>query len=464
MPDHDQIVRQFTRRLAGRLILARAIAAVTLWLFLWGTGVLVLRVSQGTSAMILAWGAAGLPVVVAAAVWSALRQLPDAAAVRAFLDQHCDCGGMLMAETERDLGRWQGRMTAVEPPGLRWRGRRPLGLLAVAATYLTLGFMIPAEAIAVAAPLDVNRESDRLTKQVRVLKQEKVIDPERAETLQKKLDEVRSQAAAREPAKTLEALDHLKDVVRQAARQSAESSAREATELGQVEAAAEAIEQAAPKLDEKATTALMAELAKLAQKAAADGEQFNQELDPDLAAAIKDGKLSAKDLSKLAAAAQAGKSSIKRSAQKLYDSRLIDADQLKACEGGQCDGKGLGEFLAKNGGKAGLKQGLDQMGRLPGRGGVTEGPGAAELQYGDRSSADGAKFREEVLPPADLAALKKSMTSGISKTAPKRDTTAGPPTSGALAGAAAGGGSANAAPILPKHKATVERYFDRGKK
>jgi hypothetical protein len=364
-----------------------------------------------------------------------------------------------MAEAECDLGRWRGRVPAIALPEVRWRGGRPLGLLAVAGLYLVLAFLLPADSATLAGttPLDVRGETDRLAGQVRVLKEEKVIDPERADALKQQLDEVRARAAAKEPAKTLESLDHLRDVVRQAARQSAEASARQTTKLDQVETAADAVQKAAPKLDDKATTALMAELSAMARKAAAEGDRFKEELDPDLAAALDAGTLTKEQLSKLGAAAQAGKASIRKSAQKMYDFRLIDSDQLKACEGGKCDGEGLAQFLAKNG-KSSLKEGLGEM---AGRGGVTEGPGAAALEFGDRSSEEGTKFREEALPPAQRSALKDSQTTGVSKAAPNRDAAAGQPGAGALAGAAAGGGSANAAPVLPQHKAAVGRYFDR---
>jgi hypothetical protein len=101
------------------------------------------------------------------------------------------------------------------------------------------------------------------------------------------------------------------------------------------------------------------------------------------------------------------------------------------------------------------------MGECPGRGGVNEGPGAAQLQFGEKSSEEGFKFREEALPPSDLAALKESQSAGVSTTAPQKDKSGGTPQAGALAGAAAGGGSANAAGVLPQHRAAVGKYFDR---
>ncbi|HEV3384970.1 MAG TPA: hypothetical protein VG097_09140, partial [Gemmata sp.] len=173
-------------------------------------------------------------------------------------------------------------------------------------------------------------------------------------------------------------------------------------------------------------------------------------------------------LSRLASSARKGKESIKKTAERLYKGKLIDSDLLKLCNGeGKCDSKELAEYLKKNGGKCSLGDALDALampGENPGRGGVNEGPGAAPIQFGDRSSENGAKFRTEALPPGSLAAMKESQVAGVSSTAPERNPKPGTTTSGALNNATVGGGSANTGQILPQHKGAVERYFDRPKK
>ncbi len=460
MSHDEQMVGRFYNSLARWYVLRQSVAAVTAWAFLWGTAILVLRATQGTSVPTLLWGALGLPVALGLAVWAAVRRLPDRSAVRALLDCKGEYGGLLMAGAECDLGRWKPTPATDEPPRLRWRGQRPLGFLAVALAYVALAFLLPARSLAVTdPPLDIDRPADRLAEQVRVLKDEKILEPKRAENLKQKIDDLRAQSTGKDPAKTLEALDHLNDVVQQAARQATEAKSRQANELGKVEAAAEALQQAAPMLDPQAAAELMKELAAMAQKAAGENEAFQQELSPELAEALKEGKLSPEQLKKLADAAKNSKDSLAQSAKKLHDAKLIDADQLKACEGGQCDAEGLAKFLAENAGKKSLKEGLREQ---TGKGGVNDdGPGNTPLNFGDRSSESGAKFKEEALPPSDLAALKESQLAGVGKAEPKRDPKAGPPKAGALTGAAAGGGSANTAPVLPQHKGAVDRYFDR---
>src|SRR6476659_5043990 len=163
----EQIVARFYRHLTNWFILRQSVAAVTAWAFLWGTAILVLRATQGTSVPTLLWGAVGLPVALGLAAWVARRKLPDRSAVRALLDARGECGGLLMAGAECDLGRWDGTVPAVELPRVRWRASRPVGFLAVAVGYVLLGFLLPARLPAAfgEAQLDVGRETDRLAEQ-----------------------------------------------------------------------------------------------------------------------------------------------------------------------------------------------------------------------------------------------------------------------------------------------------------
>lgn len=462
MTRHELLVQQFCRRIAGWCVLRQTVTALSIWAFLWGTAVLALRATSDTTLMVLLWGLIGVPIAVALAVRSAFRQIPNPSSVRALLDAHGDCGGLLMASEERDLGQWAEAIPQSAMPRVSWNCRKPLIILGTAVVYLLLGFLLPIDRLALASgsQLDVSRETDRLAEQVRVLKEEKFLDKERAESLKQKLDQVQASSKGTDPAKTLEALDHLNDLVRQTARKASETAARQANQLSKLETAAEAMQKAADGLDEKTAASLMAELAAMAKKAAEENEELKEAIDGELAEALAKGKpLTPEQLSKLAAAARSGKEKARNSAQKLYNAKLIDADELKECKGEcKCDGKGLAEYLKKNGSKQGLNESLEALGK----GGVGDDPpGNTPIQFGEKSSENGAKFREEALPPAGLAALKESLVTGVSGTAPKRDTKAGMPTSGALAGSTAGGGSANTGQVLPQHKGPVERYFDR---
>jgi|SRR5579883_1127521 len=76
-------------------------------------------------------------------------------------------------------------------------------------------------------------------------------------------------------------------------------------------------------------------------------------------------------------------------------------------------------------------------------------------------SEDGFKFKEEVLPPGAIDALKSTSIREVRGAGGINKQSAETAASGALHEAAAGSGSANTQIILPRHRASVERYFDR---
>lgn len=70
------------------------------------------------------------------------------------------------------------------------------------------------------------------------------------------------------------------------------------------------------------------------------------------------------------------------------------------------------------------------------------------------------KFKEETLPEGDVTNLKSQIIA-LSRGKPDKGGPNGPAGSGALEGSATGGGSANTQVVLPRHRGSVERYFDR---
>lgn len=95
---------------------------------------------------------------------------------------------------------------------------------------------------------------------------------------------------------------------------------------------------------------------------------------------------------------------------------------------------------------------------------MNRGPGAAKIAFGKGTKEDEIKFKEEALPDADVASLKRSQMLAVSRGTPTTEANVGTAGSGALEGAAGGGGSANTQVVLPRHRGAVERYFERPKK
>jgi hypothetical protein len=461
--DEDRSVVQFRQRVLLLYVLKFSLAALTIWAFLFGTAVLALRVMPGLSRVELLWGLASMPLALMPAVILAWRHRPALAAVRALLDRHGRCGGLLMAGADHPLGEWEERLPEVRQPGLQWRGRRSGLLFACATAFVLLAFLLPQSLANLGGSgLDVAREAEKLARQIDVLEQENVLEKKRAGELKTSLEQVRRDARGKDPVKTLESLDHLQDVANKAAQDASESAARKMEELGRAEAFAEAMEKIGNKMDPAQLADAMNEMAALAKKALNEKELLETGLDKETLDAIKKGTLSPQQAKKLLEALKNVKESTKGKIGRLVKAQLLKAEDLEKCEkAGKCDCEGLAAYLKENGAKSELTDAL-AMADEGGRGGVTRGPGAAKLDFGDESNKEGVKFKEEELPAADLKAMKETTLSGLSTARPQKGKEKpGDARAGALTGAKSGGGSASTQVVLPRHRGAVERYFER---
>jgi hypothetical protein len=463
MKSWETAIAQLRRRLAGYLILKNALTAITAWLFFWGTGILVLRVAFQASSLLLLWGLTAVPLLLAAAMVWALRQVPERAKVAAFLDSRSGCGGLLLAGEEQPLGSWEASLPEPAPVRIRWQAGRSGVAFAAGVVFVLFGLLLPERLTAgPARALEIGKETEKLAALVDLLKKESVLEKERAESLKEKLEQLAKEAKGADPVKTLEALDHVQDLVTKAAQEAAEAALGKTEKLAKAEALADGLKQAGKDLAAKVKAEAMSELSDLVKKAATETALLGKHLDAKTFEAALKGKLGPEGLKKLADALKGSKKDLADLMEKLKEARLIDPELLKKCEcAGKCDGRGLAALLKKEGGKMAIGDMLKEcMGKKAGKGGVTEGPGAADITFGPPSSEEGAKYKEQTLPPGALAELKKSMVIGLSPGDPKKDK-GGKTQSGALLGSRAGGGSANTPVILPRHRGAVDRFFAR---
>jgi hypothetical protein len=346
MSAHEQAVRRFRRRLAAVLSVKQTLSLATAWLFLWGTVVLALRAALGTERLPLLWGLAGLVPCGAVALVTTRRRLPGLTVIRALVDQQSHSGGLVMAGAECSLGRWQQMLPEPRVPDLRWHGRRAVLMLAAAAGFVLAAFLVPQRLAELGSGprLEVGKEVGKLAEQIEILKEEKIVEPGRAQDLEKQLDRVRQEARGRDPARTLEALDHLESQTKKSAHEAAEAAGRQAEKLAQAQSLAEALRQAGDQLDPKLKAEVMAELTARAQKAAAEGDLA--ELDPALAEALQKGSLDAKELQKLSEALKEGKEGKGKRLERLARAGLLDPEALQKLErASECKGEALAEYL-----------------------------------------------------------------------------------------------------------------------
>ena len=447
------------------LVTRECLRLSTGWIMIWAAIVVALRAILAVDRMSLVWGVAGLLATVGAGIVLALRKVPSTDTVRAVLDGHGSLGGLLMAAGDGDIGRWRPHVAGVSMPVLRWRGSGQGLRLMASMAFLLMAFLVPDRSLlgTEAAALQVGGEVQKLNEQLQVLKQEQIVPPEKADVLEKDIERVGQDASGKDPAKTLEAVDHLEQAFRQAAAEASESAIKQTETASGVEELAEALQKAQKEMDPQQSSEAMKELARLAQQAAAENNLLADALSDELKAACGEGELTEAQLAELIQALKECKDCLHGKIARLVNVRLVDVAELKRCDKArECDEAALADLLCQC--KDGDQLAAALLCNRPGRGGVTRGRGDAAMTWTDPSKREGTKFQEKVLPPGAVGSLKESRLVGVSVGDPTAAKPGGGSTGGALGSAQAGGGEGRSQTILPEHEKTVQRYFDRGKK
>jgi phage-related tail protein len=346
-------------------------------------------------------------------------------------------------------------------------------LLAAGAVFVLLGFAVPDRFVTMGDghALQVGNEVEKLHEQIETLKEEEIIDLAKADALEKKLNQVEASASGEDPVKTWEALDHLESQAAKLAKEAAEQAISQTEKVTKAQALAEGLMEDLGKMDSKTVAEAMKELAEMTNQAAEDSKALSEELSEELAEqlkeACKNGSLTGEQLQEIAEALKECKGDISDMLGKLSKAGLIDLEAVELCEKlGEFDPEGLADFLAEN-----CKEGMSVAAVVgawckscsgrPGRGGINRGRGDAPMTWTEGTDPQGAKFKEQILPPASLAALKDSKLVAISTGSPETGKAGADSGKGALKGAAAGPGAAHTHTILPRHRGAVGRYFER---
>ena len=440
------------------LMLRAMLRATAWWLLALGVVVLVARMLGRFDEVLLWAGLAGLAPVLVTAGITEWRQRPSPAAVRAAFDRHNHSGGLVMAAAQMDTSAWHQTSASAQIPQLRWDSRRTLGLFAAAALFLTGTLLVPDRFAALSAtrPLDVGKQVEELQKQIQGLEEEKILKEEKALEWKQDLSKLGKESSGTDPAKTWEALDHLKQSASDLARQAAEEAIAKTAQLTK----AEALGQTAELLSEKSEALagkLVQELAALANAAKLNEGLFKGQIPPELLEAAKKGALDPAQLKELLKELQLNKQQLAEALQHLNELKLIDPAKLGELNkaGQPPNPEGLAAFLAEQGAS---DESLAVLMEMLGNGGISRGPGAAPMTWQDPLSEEGARFKEQMLPVKPN--LKDTQLSGVSRSTPEVNKENAPAITGALSGAD-GGGAAQAQLLLPRHKAAVQRYFKR---
>jgi len=441
-------VTSLEKRLTAVLYVRQLLIWLAFWCIALGVAGLIARFAFGVSAW---WLIASLPIVVAGAALHARRMRPSRDALLALLDAEANCGGLLMASASVPMGAWS--VEDVRVPRVHWTGRRHVVMAALAAVFAAAVLLTPLHARQTKQTLDVRRDADQLQKRVDLLREEQVIPDARAQAMTAAIETLRREADAEDPAKAWETLDSMAEATAQAAREAGEDALRRGEQLTRAEAMAMALSDSA--LEPSKVAEGMKDLAK-------ESENLLSDLPASLREAIAKDSLTQEQLEHLAAAAGMKKGQLRSTLNKLRQAGLLDPKTLRqfddAANAG--DRKDLARFLRQNANRGSFSTQIGQwcQGGKPGR---DRGRGDAPMFFGEDAEENG-KFREQTLPAAAAATLNESRVVAVSAAEPEGNDSqrsAG----GALTSVQAGSGSAITPVVLPRHRATVERFFERKK-
>jgi hypothetical protein len=433
------------------------------WLFSWGFAALILRAAAGVPWTRLLWGMAGcVPVLLAAGI-IARRYIPGAGNIMALLDARNCCGGILAASSETDMSAWQGMMPVLSIPRARWDWRRT-------ALYLAAGFLFVAGSLCmpyihkdIITPrrLQVDNLVHRLDANIEILEEEQVLDTERAKELREQLRNIWEESTALDPEKSWEALDSIDKTITEESRKAAEAVLSETGKLSDMQALTDTLADMADKqIDPAAMTEAMKEFAALMKERGLD-KLLAENGNIELSEAIANMSLTPEQMKELARTLSECISKREGTLSRLCAAKMVDSEKLKQLkEAARTGDEALAQFLESQGQMAMLSM-MHVLQK--GKPGISRGRGDAPITFSDGTKEDGAAFKEKTITPAALSDIKKSMLVGMGTTAPEeRVQPVGD--SGALSGAAAGGGSAHKHVILPRHSRAVKNYFQRENK
>ncbi len=458
---HAQALRSFARELHWLLALRLTVHWLTGWFFIWGVVVLALRIGGWQNSFWFVLGLAGVLPLGLFAAWRAGRQRPALANIRASYDGLNACGGLMMAAEAGDMEAWQARLPAAAVPQFRWQGGRALGLLGLSALFVATALLLPERLAHLGGrhPLEIGQTVQELQAEVQTLAQEKILDDQKANDLQRQLAALQKDSSGFDPDKTWEALDHIKQANGDAAKQAAEEALKKTEALTEAGTLAKAMEQAADQgMDPTAASQAAQDLASMLNDAKLEDGILNEKIPPELLAGLNG--LNKEQMQKLLSAMEFNKNAMGLTMSNLANLKMIDPETLAKCQnaGQYPNPAALADYLAQCQGNCNSEV-LFSWIHHRGRGGPGGGGPEAPMDWDNNTSEDNLKFKEHALPPATH--FTDAQLVGVSKAAPELSDAGATAQPGALDQAQAGGGSGHTQLVLPEYRQAVQNYFKR---
>ena len=467
MSSIDPALQSFVRKVHAMMIYRTLLKWSVVWLMISGVAVLATRFTGELPTNWWQWMLGSWTALACIAwYWESLRQ-PESKQLRAAFDRQNQAGGLVMAAAEVDTRSWEAKAGSFMLPSVQWNSGRVWAGILLATVFLITTLLVPVKYASLFSdpPLEISQQVDQLHEQIDILESEYILPNNEAEAKREELDRIAEQASGFNPSKTWEALDQLLHTNEQIAQEEAEDALFKLKAINEATLLGKALEMLPKGLkDQKAMEEGLKQMGNLMQQLAKAGALDPENLPPELKKAMAEAMKQlangegpdAQQLKQLLEALENNQDQLKDLAKLLGQKGLIPpnlADQFKPGQGGIDPGP-LAELLRQHQGD--FQELLQEWG---GNGGINRGPGHAPLLYGNNSSEEGSEFKEQKLGLS--VPLEQAKLAGVTITAPKVTGGEAILGKGALNTAQAGGGNALSAPMLPRHRGAVKRFFLR---
>ncbi len=467
MTARDRWIDRHLRRLHLGQFLQRAVEWVAVYLFFFGTTVLVVKLMVPALWPHVLWVASGaVPVTVMAWWWSRTGRFTRVESV-ALLDHSLGAGGLLMTLTESPHREWEARLPQVER---RWRESLPrirpqrvVGPLALPLVFAVGACFVPLREIVANTTVKSTagqQATGQLNDLLEMLEEANVLEEQEQQTLREAIEKL-AEETERSP------LTHEKwetvDAMEQRMRMQLEDAS---VDMAQAAGAAAILAKAAAgdgmKLSAERLAELEQDVLETLQKMSKNGSLSagSSALSSDLQRLIKNGKLrlppDGEAREQLFSELQ---DFLDQESEKLSELRKQCKGSCSKCGSKSCDGECEGGQCASCGKECEGELCSSCSGSRPGRGGVTRGRGDAEMTWGDESDETGVQFKETVLPPG-LQDDPKDEVLGITRSAPEVDPATGVSRAAARSIDPTAGREAWSRKLRPRHRGVVRKFFD----
>jgi hypothetical protein len=464
-------IKRFQTRVLWGEFLHRAADGLVIFLFVFGTIVLAVRLTLPHFWPHVLWLAAGSLPVAGWAWWLACQHLQPRRITVAMLDNRLDAGGLLMTLEEQPDAEWterlqqfDGRWTLALP---RFYPRRFASLLTAPIVFAIAVCFVPlreAQSTPI-TPQGVAKEATARLQQLKdSLEQAQILKQEEQQQIQQEIEKIQKEAQDTPLShQNWETLDALQERLQLRINEAAAKSQKYRNALGRLAALGKGMEQPISEqekaqLEQDVEDAIdeLIKKAKEAEQKLSPGKEskLNPELQKRLEQLMKNGrpKLPSDPKERQELLNQL-KQELEKEKQKLEE--LKEQARQRARENGEGeDGEGGAEGEA---GREGMGAGDEQDGE-PGKGAASRGRGDAKMSWGDETDAKQMKFKEILLPPGFLDKPKDEV-SGIQVVAPNDDAPASAVKRALQAKKTSLGDATWERRLSPKHRNVVKQYF-----